>query len=465
MYGLVNRADGVLRIQSSEIFGMSRVLHRSSRSAPPIVVEGRGCWLIDSDGKSYLDASGGAAVSCIGHGDPRVIEAIARQAAKVEYSHNSFFTSLPAEELADLLMSHSPAPLSKVYFISDGSEAVETALKLARQYHVERGEPERSVVISRRQSYHGNTLGALAVGGNMARRTDYAPLLIRVEHVSPCFDYRGRMQDETPEKYADRLAVELEEAIERIGSGSVMAFIAETVVGATAGAVPPVPGYFRKIKEICEHHGILLILDEVMCGTGRTGTFHAFSQEGIVPDILTNAKGLGGGYMPIGAVYLGSKIDEVIARGSGAFKHGHTYNGHPLACAAALAVQKIVIGDALVERAASQGEKLAALLRDRFGQHPHIGDIRGRGLIQAIELVADRSDSSPFDPKLGLAGRVKAEAMKEGLCVYPSSGTIDGTRGDHVLLAPPFTISDDELATAVDRLATVVDRCLGSVHA
>jgi len=441
---------------------MSHILHRSSHSMPPVVVEGRGSWLIDSEGGSYLDASGGAAVSCIGHGHPRVIAAITRQAGKVEYAHNSFFTSAPAEELADLLIARSPEPLSKVYFVSDGSEAVETALKLARQYYVERGETSRTVVISRRQSYHGNTLGALAVGGNMARRADYAPLLMTVEHVSPCFDYRGRAPGESVEDYADRLAAELEQTIARLGSTSVMAFIAETVVGATAGAVPPVAGYFRKIRNICSRHGILLILDEVMCGTGRTGTFHAFEQEGIVPDILTNAKGLGGGYMPIGAVYLSSDIDDTIARGSGAFKHGHTYNGHPLACAAALEVQKIIAEEELVERALRQGERLAALLQDRFGQHPHVGDIRGRGLIQAIELVADREGASPFDPKLGIAGRIKAEAMKAGLCIYPGAGTIDGARGDHVLLAPPFTVSDDELTTAVERLETAIDRCLAS---
>ncbi|WP_028035352.1 aspartate aminotransferase family protein [Chelativorans sp. J32] len=441
---------------------MSHILHRSSHSMPPMVVEGRGSWLIDSEGRSYLDASGGAAVSCIGHGHPRVIAAITRQAGKVEYAHNSFFTSAPAEELADLLIARSPEPLSKVYFVSDGSEAVETALKLARQYYVERGETSRSVVISRRQSYHGNTLGALAVGGNMARRADYAPLLMTVEHVSPCFDYRGRAPGESLEDYADRLAAELEQTIARLGSTSVMAFMAETVVGATAGAVPPVAGYFRKIRNICSRHGILLILDEVMCGTGRTGTFHAFEQEGIVPDILTNAKGLGGGYMPIGAVYLSSDIDDTIARGSGAFKHGHTYNGHPLACAAALEVQKIIAEEELVERALRQGERLAALLQDRFGQHPHVGDIRGRGLIQAIELVADREGASPFDPKLGIAARIKAEAMKAGLCIYPGAGTIDGARGDHVLLAPPFTVSDDELTTAVERLGTAIDRCLAS---
>lgn len=443
---------------------MSYMLHRTSRIVPATVVGGRGCWLRDAQGNDYLDASGGAAVSCIGHGDSRVVDAIVRQAGKVEYAHNSFFTSEPAEQLAELLISRSPAELTKVYFVSDGSEAVETALKLARQYYVERGQPQRRIAISRRQSYHGNTLGALAIGGNMARRADYAPMLMDVEHVSPCFDYRERQPDETPDAYVERLAAELEQTIARVGAESVLCFIAETVVGATAGAVAPVAGYFRHIREICDRHGILLILDEVMCGTGRTGTFHAFEQEGIVPDILTNAKGLGGGYMPIGAVYLSNNIDETIANGSGAFKHGHTYNGHALACAAALEVQKIIAGDALVERAHAQGQVLTRLLRERFGQHPHVGDIRGRGLIQAIELVDDRETAAPFDPKLGLAAAIKAEAMRRGLCVYPGSGTIDGARGDHVLLAPPFIVSDDELTMAVDRLGDAVDACIGRIR-
>ncbi|TKT75846.1 aspartate aminotransferase family protein [Aquamicrobium sp. LC103] len=443
---------------------MSYVLHRSSHAVPATVVEGRGCWLKDAEGNAYLDASGGAAVSCIGHGDTRVVDAIVRQAGKVEYAHNSFFTSKPAEQLAELLISRSPAELTKVYFVADGSEAVETALKLARQYYVERGESGRRIAISRRQSYHGNTLGALAIGGNMARRVDYAPLLMEVEHVSPCFDYRERLPAETPADYVARLAAELEETIARVGAQSVLCFVAETVVGATAGAVPPTAGYFRKIREICDRHGILLILDEVMCGTGRTGTFHAFEQEGIVPDILTNAKGLGGGYMPIGAVYLSSRIDETITNGSGAFKHGHTYNGHAIACAAALEVQKIISDDALVERADAQGQMLTRLLHERFGQHPHVGDIRGRGLIQAIELVADRETASPFDPKRGLAASIKSEAMRRGLCIYPGSGTIDGTRGDHVLLAPAFIVSDEEMAVAVERLGDAVDACISRIQ-
>ena len=439
---------------------MSYVLQRTSRIVPPTVVAGRGCWLTDAEGKTYLDASGGAAVSCIGHGDTRVIDAIIRQAGKVEYAHNSFFTSEPAEKLAELLISRSPSELTKVYFVSDGSEAVESALKLARQYYVERGETGRRIAISRRQSYHGNTLGALAIGGNMARRVDYAPLLMEVEHVSPCFDYRERPADETPAEYVERLAAELEQTITRVGAESVLCFVAETVVGATAGAVPPTEGYFRRIRDICDRHDILLILDEVMCGTGRTGTFHAFEQEGIVPDILTNAKGLGGGYMPIGAVYLSDRVDQTIAKGSGAFKHGHTYNGHAIACAAALEVQTIIAGDALVERAHAQGQVLSRLLRERFGRHPHVGDIRGRGLIQSIELVADRETAAPFDLKLGLAAAIKSEAMRRGLCVYPGSGTIDGVRGDHVLLAPPFIVSDKEMTLAVERLGDAVDSCI-----
>ena len=438
----------------------SSLLHRHSRRVPPPVVSGKGSWLTDAQGRRYLDACGGAAVSCIGHAHPRVIEAIARQAGAVEYAHNSFFTSEAAERLGDLLLERAPAPLSRVYFVSSGSEAMEAAIKLARQYFVERGESARSRIVSRRQSYHGNTLGALAVGGNVARRALYAPLLIDTTLVSPCFAYRHRNEGESDAQYVERLAAELERAIAAAGEGTVMAFVAETVVGATTGAVPPVAGYLRRMREVCDRHGVLLILDEVMCGAGRTGRYHAFEAEGVVPDILTAAKGLGGGYQPIGAVYLSERIDEAIRDGSGAFKHGHTYNAHPVACAAALAVQEVIRDEGLVERCAASGEKLQRMLEERFSGSAHVGDIRGRGLFRALEFVADRADKRPFDPAEDIGVRLKAEALRLGLCIYPGSGTVDGVAGDHVLLAPPFNISDGDLELAVDLLGTAVDNIL-----
>ena len=307
---------------------MSDVFHRQTRTDPPVAVRGEGLYIVDAEGRRYLDASGGAAVSCVGHGHPAVVAAIHEQAGALAYSHTSFFTSRPAEELGARLVADAPAGLSRVYFTSGGSEAVEAALKMARQYFVEIGQPQRRHVIARWQSYHGNTLGALSAGGNRARREVFAPLLIDVAHIEPCFAYRFRRDDESEAAYGRRVADLLEAEILARGPDTVMAFIAETVVGATAGAVPAVPGYFARVREICDRYGVLLILDEVMCGMGRTGTRHACEQEGIVPDLLVVAKGLGGGYQPIGAVLVSRTVYDAFARGSGRFQHGHTYLGH-----------------------------------------------------------------------------------------------------------------------------------------
>ncbi|MCI1191096.1 aspartate aminotransferase family protein [Calidifontimicrobium sp. SYSU G02091] len=444
---------------------MSHVLHRQLKSPLPVAVGGEGCWLIDRDGRRYLDASGGAAVSCLGHGHPDVIAAMHAQIDRLAYAHTSFFTTEVAEQLADHLVAHAPPGTSHAYFVSGGSEAVEAALKMARQYFVEIGQPQREHFIARRQSYHGNTLGALAVGGNEWRRRQFAPLLIPVTHVSPCYEYRDRRADETPEQYGRRLVAELAEAIDRLGGDRVIAFVAETVVGATAGALTPVPGYLKGVRELCDRHGILLILDEVMCGMGRTGTLHACEQEGVVPDLLTVAKGLGGGYQPIGAVLAQRRIVDAFARGSGMFHHGHTYIGHAVACAAALAVQQVIERDALLERVQRQGYGLAERLHAALGAHPHVGDVRGRGLFWGIELVADRATKAPFDPARRLHAAVKREAMARGLMVYPMGGTIDGQRGDHVLLAPPFIVSDAELDAIVERLAAAIDAALAATAA
>ena len=443
---------------------MSHILHRSLRGSLPLAVRGKGIRIVDGGGREYLDASGGAAVSCLGHGHPDVIRAMHEQIDRIAYAHTSFFSTAVAEELADHLVAHAPAGISHVYLVSGGSEAIEAALKLARQYFVEIGEPQRRHFVARRQSYHGNTLGALAVGGNEWRRRQFAPLLIDVTHVSPCYEYRDRRLDETPEQYGTRLVVELEQSIERLGGENVIAFVAETVVGATAGALPPVPGYFRRIRELCDRHGILMIADEVMCGMGRTGTLHAIEQEGIAPDLMAIAKGLGGGYQPVGAVLASARIVDAIARGSGFFQHGHTYIGHPVGCAAALAVQKVIERDNLLAAVRRQGAGLRERLSHGFAEHSHVGDIRGRGLFMAVELVADRDTKEPFDPSLRLHARVKAEAMARGLMVYPMGGTIDGRRGDHVLLAPPFIVTDADLDEIVRRLAAAVDAALEAVR-
>lgn len=442
----------------------THILHRSLRHTPPVAVRGQGVWIHDSAGRAYLDGSGGAAVSCLGHNHPEVQAALHAQIDALAYAHTSFFTTEVAEKLAARLVADAPAGTSHAYFVSGGSEAVEAALKMARQYFVEIGQPQRRHIIARRQSYHGNTLGALAVGGNAWRRAQFAPLLIEVEHVSPCYAYRDQRSDETAEQYGERLAEELDAAILRLGPDSVMAFVAEPVVGATSGAVTAVPGYFRRIREVCDRHGVLFIADEVMCGVGRTGTLYAVEQEGVTPDLITIAKGLGGGYQPIGAVMAQQHIVQAMQQGSGFFQHGHTYLGHALACAASLAVQDVIRRDGLLERVRVQGAGLAPRLQAALGEHPHVGDIRGRGLFMGVELVQDRASKQPFDPELTLHARIKREAMARGLMVYPMGGTLDGRQGDHVLLAPPFIISDDELDQLTERLTGAIDAAIAQTR-
>lgn len=441
---------------------MSHVFPRHCHAQLPTAVGGEGVWLIDSDGKRYLDGSGGAAVSCLGHGDAEVTAAIKAQLDKLAFAHTGFLTSEPAEALADLLIAHAPGDLDRVYFVSGGSEATEAAIKLTRQYWVEKGQPQRSRLIARRQSYHGNTIGALSAGGNEWRRQQFGPLLLDVSHIAPCYEYRERAEGETAEEYGIRAAEALREEILRVGPETVMAFMAEPVVGATAGAVPPAPGYFKRIREICDEYGILLILDEVMCGMGRTGTLFACEQDGVEPDILCIAKGLGAGYQPIGAMLCSKSVYDAIAQGSGFFQHGHTYIGHPVATAAGLAVVRAILDRGLLPKVQKKGAALHEALQARFGQHPHVGDIRGRGLFQGIELVEDRTTKAPFDPSRKVAAALKKAAFARGLICYPMSGTIDGKHGDHVLLAPPFIISETEMAMLVDRLAAAMEEVLGS---
>ena len=435
---------------------MSHIFPRHSKLNAPVAVAGQGCYLIDSTGKQYLDGSGGAAVSCLGHGDKVVIEAVKAQLDKLAFAHTGFFTSEPAEALADLLTEHAPAGLDRVYLVSGGSEATEAAIKLARQYFVEKGQPERGRLIARKQSYHGNTIGALSAGGNAWRRAQFAPLLLDVSHIDPCYEYRMRHDGESLEAYGLRAAQTLEDEILRVGPETVMAFMAEPVVGATAGAVTAAPGYFKRVREICDRYGVLLILDEVMCGMGRTGSLFACEQEGVSPDIICIAKGLGAGYQPIGAMLCSGDIYDAIADGTGFFQHGHTYLGHPAAAAGGLAVVNALIGRNLIPRVREQGDKLHDRLVARFGQHPNVGDLRGRGLFRGVELVEDRATKAPFDPARGVAGKIKKAAFDAGLICYPMSGTIDGRAGDHVLLAPPFIIEDNQLDELVDKLDTAI---------
>jgi len=437
---------------------MSHVLHRHCHTPLATVARGDGVYLFDTNGKQYLDASGGAAVSCLGHSHAGVRAALHKQIDQVAYAHTSFFTSEPAEHLADRLIARAPGQLNHVYFVSGGSEAMESALKIARQYFVERGEPQRKHFIARRQSYHGNTLGALAVGGNAWRRAPFAPLLIDVEHISPCYAYRDMRANESEFEYGQRVADELERQILELGSDSVMAFVAEPVVGATAGAVPAVEGYFQRVRQICDRYGVLLILDEVMCGSGRTGTFYAHEQDDITADIVAIAKGLGAGYQPIGAMLLTSEIHDTIAGGSGFFQHGHTYLAHTTAMAGSIAVMDALEHEGVLKRVTPTGDKLLEMLKQRFAECPYVGDIRGRGLFLGVELVSDRETKLPFGPASKLDSNIKRKAMELGLMCYPSAGTIDGKLGHHILLAPPYIIDEPQLDELVTKLGEAIDK-------
>ncbi|MGI4945956.1 MAG: aspartate aminotransferase family protein [Janthinobacterium lividum] len=440
---------------------MSRIIQRSLREQPDMAVSGEGIRLHLASGKVVIDGSGGAAVACIGHGNRRVAAAMAAQAGRMAYAHTGFFTSEPAEALAEELLAGEPGGLTHAFFVSSGSEAMEAAVKLARQYFLETGQPQRTRIVARRQSYHGTTLGALATGGHVARRAPYEPLLgSAFSRVSPCFAYHFQEVGEDDAQYVRRLADELEAEFQRLGPDTVAAFCAETVVGAATGCVTAVPGYFKAIRAACDRHGVLLILDEVMSGMGRTGTLHAWEQEGIAPDIQAVAKGLGGGYAPIGGILVSGRIIAALRDGSGGFLHGQTYQAHPVACAAALEVQRVLRDGDLVANVARMGLRLEAMLTERFGNHRHVGDVRGRGLFQALEFVADRATRAPFDPTLRIADRVKQAALDRGLGIYPGTGTVDGWRGDHVIVAPPYIVEEADLDDIVTRLGDAVDMVL-----
>ena len=435
------------------------------RGIQPIrAVRGDGSYVIDERGRRYLDACGGAGISCLGHSEQRVADAISRQASRLAFAHPTFYVSEPAERLAEHLVSRAPGRLSYALFGCGGSEQMDGTLKLARQYFVDKGEPQRTRFVSRRHSFHGNTLGSLGVGGHVARREPYLPLLAQGVHVSPCHAYRFQRADESSQDYVDRLVAELERAIDAAGAETIIGFVAEPVVGAALGAVPAVENYFKRVRDVCDRHGMLLILDEVMCGMGRCGTRFACEVDEVEPDMVVIAKGLGSGYQPISATLVSDEIVDTIMSGRGFFQHGHSYMSHPIACAAALQVQQVIEEDGLLENVNRMGARLRHGLASALGHHPNVGNIRGRGLLQGVELVADRDSREPFEPAHAIWLKVLLAGLDHGLMCYPSGGTVDGVSGDHILLAPPFNVTADDIDVAVERLALALDDAIAAKH-
>jgi adenosylmethionine-8-amino-7-oxononanoate aminotransferase len=417
-------------------------------------------YIYDDAGRQYLDMSGGAAVSCMGHGHPDVVRAVQEQAGKLSFAHTAFFTNEPQEDLASRLAARFGEKDAKVWFTSGGSESNESALKIAWQYWQAKGHPDKTIIISRQFSYHGGTLGATSISGSVFRRAPYEKVLHDWPRIAPCYPYRHKLEFETDHEYGHRVAQELDEAIRLAGPENVAAFVAEPVVGATLGVVPAVPGYFEEIRRICDQHQVLFIADEVMCGSGRCGTFYAHEADGVLPDMVSIAKGLGGGYQPIGAVITRNSICEAIRDDPAAFAHGHTYIGHAIACAAGVAIQKC-LDDGLLASVSGKGERLMALLGERFGEHPHVGDIRGRGLFVGLEFVVDRKTKAAFPVEDKIPGKLKVAAMEHGLICYPGGGTVDGRMGAHMLLAPPFIAEDQHFEELADRLEKILRSVFG----
>lgn len=444
---------------------MSHVFQRYMRKPYPVAVAGDGPYIIDRDGRRYLDAASGAGVSSLGYSDAAVADAIARQARQLAYVYNAYFTTEPAEKLAQALVEMTPAGLDWVFFGSGGSESMDGALKMALQFHIDNGQPSRRRFIARRQSYHGCALGGLAVSGNVIRRMLFEDVLMPAEFVSPCYAYREQRAGESDPDYVRRLAQELEQTILRVGPHTVAAFVAEPVVGATNGAVPALPGYFKAVKAVLDRYGILFIADEILTGSGRTGTYLSIEQDGVTPDLVTLAKGLGAGYLPISAILVSGRIFDTLADRRGYFIHGHTYNASATPCAAALAVITQIRERGLLERVQVQGARLRGALAQRLGAHPHVGDIRGRGLLLGLELVRDRETKSTFEPTRMLWAGVQQQAMQRGLICYPMGGTADGMNGDHILLAPPFIIDDGHIEEIVDKLAQSIDAAVATLPA
>ncbi len=437
------------------------ILQRDLGASLPVALKGEGVYIYDEKGNKYLDGSSGAAVSCLGHNNQKVKDAIIKQLSSLPYAHTSFLTSKPAEKLAKMLINRAPQNFEKVYFLSGGTEAVETALKLVRQYHIEHNQPQRKHIVARKQSYHGNTLTTLSVGGNVKRKEAFLPYMSDcMHHIDPVYAYRLKKEDETLEEYGIRAANLLEEKILELGIDCVAAFIYEPLVGSTLGSVGAPLSYHKRIREICDKYNVLLISDEIMCGYGRTGYLFASEYTGINPDLITLAKGIAGGYQPLAATLVSSKIYQTIKNGSGAFSHGHTYIAHPCATAAGVAVLKEIEANNLLENVKHMGKFLKEKLRNRFSVHPYIGDVRGKGLFVTIELVRNKKTKECFDSKLKLFAQIKQTAKEFGLLCYAMGGTNFGEEGDHVLLAPPFIINEEQIIELINKLELAINKSL-----
>ena len=432
---------------------------RNLRKQYPTAVRGEGCWIIADDGRRYLDASGQAAVVNIGHGVPEIGRAMAEQSSKIAFAHTTQFHSGPAEKLAARVLALAPKNFrngGRVYFTSGGSEATETAIKLARQYFLESKQPSRYRVVSRRQSYHGSTLGAMSVSGNVGRREPYAPMIPEWGHVAPCFCYHCPFDKTYPECHV-ACADDLDVFLHANHMSSVAAFLFEPVVGATLGAAPAVDGYTERIAEICRRHGILVIADEVMTGIGRTGKAFASEHWDLEPDIILTGKGIASGYAPLGAVLVAPRIVEAFEKGSAAFMHGFTYQAHPVATAAGNAVFDYLETHKLFDRVTPTGETLRRALVP-LEKHPHVGQVRALGLLQGVEFVKDKATREPFPKESTIAEKIRQAALEKNVLVYPGQGTVDGTRGDHILLAPPFILQPNECELIAAALQYALDK-------
>lgn len=441
----------------------SGLFSRNLKKAFPLATRGEGCWIVDESGRRFLDAAGQAAVVSIGHGVAEIGHAMAEQSSQIAFAHTSQFHSEPAEKLAARLLALAPGNFrngGRVYFTCGGSEATETAIKMVRQYHVETGQAERYRVISRKQSYHGSTLGAMTVSGNVARRAPYAPLIAEWGHIAPCFCWHCPFGKTFPECEL-ACAEDLETFVREHQTETAAAFIFEPVVGATLGAATPPEGYAARIAEICRRHGILLIADEIMTGMGRMGKPFAVQHWGIEPDIILVGKGVASGYAPLGGVLASARVVEAIEGGSGAFMHGFTYQAHPVCTAAGNAVLDYLETHRLFERVGPAGKNLREALR-RLEAHPHVGDIRGMGLLLGVEFVRDKATREPFAKSENIAEKICQAAVAEGVLTYPTQGCVDGHRGDHLLLAPPFTISEEECALVGNALASALKKVFPS---
>jgi adenosylmethionine-8-amino-7-oxononanoate aminotransferase len=450
---------GPIPLKAKPLMSASLPSHIHSTGELPKVAWAKGSYVYDVDGKQYVDGSGGPAVYCIGHANPEVNDAIKAQLDQIAHGYRYNFSSDALEELSEIIRQRCAGTLNHMVYVTGGSEAVESCLKLALQYHAARGEMSRRRFIARERSWHGNTLGALSVSGFLERKRAFEGSLLDVSHLSPANVYRPAA-GATAETTGEACARELEDEILRVGPDKICAFIFEPVVGAAGGCVPAPAGYAKRVREICDKYGVLLISDEVMCGAGRTGTWRALKQDGIEPDIMSVAKGLAAGYLPLGAAIYSDKVADAIHGTHGAPMTGHTFTAHTACCAAGVAVQKIVTREKLVERVCTMAPQLTAMLSDALRDVEAIGDIRGRGFFQAIELVADRKNKAPYPADRKLFMKIRAQAFANGLICYPVGGNADGINGDVVILAPPYNVTDDELTEIVGKTAMSIRQVL-----